>query len=105
MSSAFSVLLRHAPAQRSNARNRFDTATPAADPVLLRRVELPGGWNLDDYNTTQARLASRHGCTVVHPRLLQFVKHPLCAHCTMHISAGTGARGGKRCREAPTEAG
>ena len=34
---------------------RFDTATPAVNPVLMRRVELPGGWNLDDYNTTQAR--------------------------------------------------
>ena len=35
--------------------HRFDTATPAVNPVLMRRVELPGGWNLDDYNTTQAR--------------------------------------------------
>jgi hypothetical protein len=34
---------------------RFDTATPAVDPTLLSRVELPGGWNLDDYNTTQVR--------------------------------------------------
>jgi len=37
---------------------RFDTATPAVDPALLSRVELPGGWNLDDYNTTQARAVS-----------------------------------------------
>lgn len=42
-------------ASRSNGAHacRFDTATPAADPTLLSRVELPGGWNLDDYNTTQ----------------------------------------------------
>jgi len=37
---------------------RFDTATPAVDPTLLSRVELPGGWNLDDYNTTQVRSVS-----------------------------------------------
>lgn len=45
----------HTPAQLAHMY-RFDTATPAVNPVLMRRVELPGGWNLDDYNTTQARI-------------------------------------------------
>ncbi|KAK9846656.1 hypothetical protein WJX81_008596 [Elliptochloris bilobata] len=58
------ILFTYTDMTQPGSTYRFDTATPAVSPVLLRRVELPGGWNLRDYNTTQVFVPSKDGTRI-----------------------------------------
>ena len=38
---------------------RYDTATPAVDPVHVSSIVVPGGYNMSTLNTTQVSIITR----------------------------------------------